>query len=173
MVEARARARSCCIGNVLAHTHSSTRRRQQLQPKSMQKGEIPDPRAGSTKFRAPPLSAAGVRVGYHHQQDIFFRVSWHQTGKSGWCLLAGEPSPDVLGVRPDRRDLPGSRRSVLDGDDSIRGVRLFGGIRGHCPRPAAEPQLAPCVHSPARGATGRPPQRPPRSWSSSSQVERP
>ena len=30
----------------------------------MQKGEIPDPRAGSTKFRAPPLSAAGVRVGY-------------------------------------------------------------------------------------------------------------
>ena len=31
----------------------------------MQKGEIPDPRAGSTKFRAPPLSAAGVRVGYY------------------------------------------------------------------------------------------------------------
>ena len=38
----------------------------------MQKGEIPDPRAGSTKFRAPPLSAAGVRVGYKgriHTQD--------------------------------------------------------------------------------------------------------
>ena len=59
-----------------------------------------------------------------HQQDLFFRFSWHQTGKSGWCLLAGEPSPDVLGVRPDHRDLPGIRRSVLDGDDSIRGVRL-------------------------------------------------
>ena len=37
----------------------------------MQKGEIPDPRAGSTKFRAPPLSAAGVRVGYNR---LLFRV---------------------------------------------------------------------------------------------------
>ena len=38
--------------------------------KSMQKGEIPDPRAGSTKFRAPPLSAAGVRVGYNSPTEV-------------------------------------------------------------------------------------------------------
>ena len=57
--------------NVVPRPHDLTNLfRQQLQPKSNQKGEIPDPRAGSTKFRAPPLSAAGVRVGYNFNEPL-------------------------------------------------------------------------------------------------------
>ena len=48
----------------------------------MQKGEIPDPRAGSTKFRAPPLSAAGVRVGYKLVLTLFSYSVWKLVTRS-------------------------------------------------------------------------------------------
>ena len=101
--------------------------RQQLQPKSMQKGEIPDPRAGSTKFRAPPLSAAGVRVGYNIQLMSGIKKPSHLKNRAFHFPLpdlrngASLPSPHVRnsGFRPFRMWHPRVR------------TRRTGGFRSH------------------------------------------